>query len=550
MDFNTIDFNAIFSGTATIGTYTALGIFAFIVISAISGLIFGLSRGFAKTLLRLITIAASAVASFALIIWVFDFVDGWFAGKTMTEVITGIWPDYTTVADEGVQKLISSFDAETAERVLMLVASLVVAPAVFVGVFYLLKALTIIVYGIFAGILGFMKKEKNVVSTLLGGVVGMAQGVLIAAVAMLPTAGFLGLVADLREPLTSADKPEETVAVVEEFYTAYLDDVINSQTVKLLRTCGGDLVFGWMSNVDVRDTTVDMREEAKSLAEIFVDGMPLAGEFDWKHPSPAQKEALRAILSDVNADPYTASIVAGLLRGVSVAVCTEAFPIELEEPFHGFAMQFISTFTTSDKTNIATDLGTFLEVYFVLAEADVLLAFDTTAQSNLDPTDLLIATDENGNTVITNVINLLNDNPRTRPIVTALTKFSLQLMMDNFPATDALPEEVDIEEVYEDVKTSVSDLLTTVNNNDITPEEKKAEVVSSLDTTLKENNIALDEEIVDSIADHVIENFEGVEALSDEDINKALLQFYDAYASSQSSGEPPTTPDDIGELLN
>lgn len=549
MDFNSIDFSAIFSGTATIGTYTALGIFAFIVISAISGLIFGLSRGVFKTLLRLITIAVSAVASFALIIWVFDFVDGWFGGKTMTEAITAIWPDYTTVADEGVQQLVSSFDAATAERLLMLVASLVVAPAVFVGVFYLLKALTIIIYGIFAGILGFMKKEKGVISTLLGGVVGMAQGVLIAAVAMLPTAGFLGLAADLREPLTSSDKPEETVAVVEEFYETYLDDVINSQTVNILRTCGGDLVFGWMSTVDVRGTEVDMRIEAKSLAETFVDGMPLGNEFDWKHPAPAHKEALRAILSDVNADPYNASIVAGLLRGISTAVCTEAFPIELEEPFRGFALQFMSTFTTSDESNIATDLGTFLEIYFVLADADVLLAFDTTTENNLDPTELLIATDEDGNTVITNVINLLNNNPRTSPIVTALTKFSLQLMMDSFPVTDALPEDVDIEEVYEDVKTGVNDLLVTVNNDDITPEEKKAEVVSSLDTTLKENNIALDEEIVDSIADHVIENFEGVEELTDEDINKALLQFYDAYASSQSSGEPPTIPDDVGDLL-
>lgn len=548
MEPNAVDFNAIFSGTAGIGTYIALGIFAVFVISAISGLLFGLKRGFAKTLLRLITIAVSALASFVLIIWVFDFVDGWFAGKTMTEAIVSVWPDYTSVADEGVQKLVSSFDAATAERLLMLITSIVVAPVIFVGVFYLLKALTMIVYAIFAGILGFVKKEKNIISTLLGGALGLVQGVLIAAVAMLPTSGLLGLAADLREPLTSADKPDETVAIVEEFYKTYLDDAVNSNTVKILRTYGGDFVFEKMSRINVRGTEVDMRIEAKSLAETVIDGMPLANEFDWKHPAPAHKEALRAILSDVNADPYNASIVAGLLRGISTAVCTEAFPIELDEPFRGFALQFMATFATSDETNIASDLGTFLEIYFVLADADVLLAFDSANESSLDPTDLLIKKDEDGNTVITNVINLLNDNERTRPIVTSLTKFSLQLMIDSFPVVEELPEGVDIEVVYEDVKAGVNELLATVNS-DATPEEKKEEVAASLDTTLKENNIALDEEIVDSIAEHVVENFQGVEELTDEDINRALLQFYDAYANSLSTGEPPEIPDDIGDML-
>ncbi len=543
-----MNFDAIMNGTATIGCYIALGIFAFIVISAVSGLIFGLSRGFGKTLLRFITVAASAVAAFFIVIWLYEFVDAWFAGKTLTEVIVSIWPDYTTVAEEGLQQIISSFDAITAERLIMMVTAVAVAPSIFVGVFYLMKLLTFVVYAIFAGILGFVKKERSVISTLLGGVIGAAQGALIAAVALLPMSGFLGLAADMREPLTSADKPEETVAVVEDFYVNYLDDVINSQTVNILRTYGGDFVFEKMSMITVGESEVDMREETKSLAEIFVDGMPLGAEFDWMHPTAAQKEALRAILADVDGDPYHAAIVSGLLRGISTAVCTEAFPLELEEPFHSFAMQFVATFTTSNETNIGTDLVTFLEVYFTLSDANVLAAFDSSAGGTLDPTELLIATDEDGNTVINNIITLLNDNPRTRPIVTALTKFSLQLMMESFPAVEGVPEDVDIEAVYEDVKEGVNDLLATVNS-DATPEEKKAEVSASLDTTLKENNIALDQEIVDSIADHVVENFEGIEELSDEDINKALLEFYNAYAESQGTTEAPVLPDDLPDDL-
>lgn len=544
-----MDFEALLNGTASIGAYISISIPLFIVISAISGLFFGLSRGFGKTVLRLITVAISAVAAFFVVLWLYDFVDGWFAGKTLTEIIVSIWPGYTSATEAGVQQIIASFDAVTAERLVMMVTAIVAAPSIFLAIFYLLKLLTFVIYAIFAGILGFVKSERNVFSTIFGGVVGAAQGVLIASVALLPTAGFLGLAADMRAELTSRDKPEDTVAMIEEVYVTYLDEVINSETVGILRTYGGDFVFEKMSTVTIDGDVVDMREETKSLAEICIDGMPLTNEFNWMQPTEIQKEALRAILADLDGDQFHASIIAGLLRGVSNAICTEAFPLELDEPFLGFAMQFIATFTTSSADNISEDLSTFLEVYFTLSDANVLAAFDPATSEGLDPTELLIATDENGNTVINNVITLLNDNPRTRPIVTALTKFSLQLMMDNFPTVEGLPEDVDIEEVYEDVKAGVNDLLSTVNNPDATPEEKKADVATSLDTTLKENNIALDQEIVDSIADHVVENFEGVEELTDEDINNALLQFYDAYAKSQNGGEPEI-PDDLPDNLD
>ena len=98
---------------------------------------------------------------------------------------------------------------------------------------------------------------------------------------------------------------------------------------------------------------------------------------------------------------------------------------------------------------------------------------------------------------------------------------------------------MDIEVVYDNVKTGVNELLTEVNNPDATPEEKTESVASSLDETLKENNIALEEEVVNNIAAEIVKNFEGKEELTDEDINNALLAFYGAYADSIASGEMP-----------
>ena len=532
--------NSVLGGTATIGGYIAFGLLVYAAISVILGLFFGFSRGFSKTLLRLITIVAAAVVSFLAVIWIAEFVDEFFRGKTLEELLAVVWPNFEAEADPALKDFINAFDPETVERIVMAILSLIAIPIIFVLVFYIVKFLTLIVYGIFAGILGLMSKEKGFFSTIFGGILGAVQGLLIAAVVLLPTAGFLGVAEDMRADLTSADKPEESVVIVEEFYETYLDELIASEPVMILRQFGGDMIFEKMTSVKVADEEVDMREEAKSIAEILVDSLPLVDEdLNWKHLEPHHQNALRAILADVDANPYNASIIAGMLRGVCSAIGSESIPLELEEPFNQFAIQLVNVFANTDKTIVAEDLTTLLEIYFILGDADVLAAFDSESGSELDPKDLLIEKDEEGNTVIDNVITELNTNPRTVPIVTSLTKFSLQLMLDAFPATEALPEDVDIEVVYDNVKTGVNELLTEVNNPDATPEEKTESVASSLDETLKENNIALEEEVVNNIAAEIVKNFEGKEELTDEDINNALLAFYGAYADSIASGEMP-----------
>lgn len=531
--------NAVLNGNATIGSYIAVGLLAYIAISVLSGLIYGFKRGFSKTVIRLVTIAAAAVVSFVAVIWLAEYIDLFFHGRTLEELITLVWPDYETAADPALHDFIAAFDTETAERVVMALLTIIALPLLFVIVFYIAKFLSLIIYGIFAGILGLMSKEKGFFSTIFGGIIGAAQGVLIAAVVLLPTAGFLGVAEDMRAGLVTGDKPEESVALVESFYEEYLDDVIASEPIVLLRQFGGDMLFERMTTVMVADETVDMREETKSIAEIVVDSLPLVDEdLNWKHLDPHHQDALRAILADVEENKYNASIIAGVLRGVCSAIASESIPLELEEPFNDFAIQLVSVFATTNKDIVAEDLGTLLEIYFILGDADILAAFDTESGGGADPKEMLIVKDDAGNTVIDNVITELNTNPRTVPIVTSLTKFSLQLMIDSFPAVkdevgeDVIPEDVDIEVVYDNVKEGVNELLPDVNNPDLSKVEKVENVSSALDSTLKENNIALEEDVLDYIAEEIITRFEGKEELTDEDINNALLAFYGAYADS------------------
>ena len=206
-----------------------------------------------------------------------------------------------------------------------------------------------------------------------------------------------------------------------------------------------------------------------------------------------------------------------------------------------------SVFKDTTPDTLKGDLDTFLEIYFILSDSGVLAHFGEESGEGEDVKDLFTAKNEEGKTVIQEVIDELQKNPRTAHIVTDLTKFSLKLMADS--VGNALPEDVDTEKLYSDVKVGMTGALDSVNDPTLTPEEKKESVKGTISDTLIESGVMteenkLDDDIMDSMADYVIENYQGKEELTDEDINNAILHYYEAYADKEAAA--PGTPDTPG----
>ena len=193
--------------------------------------------------------------------------------------------------------------------------------------------------------------------------------------------------------------------------------------------------------------------------------------------------------------------------------------------------EFVHIFADSDRTTVEGDLKTFLDVYFILNDAHVLSHFGGGDSSNVAE-ELLGATDADGTKVITKIIDKLSENPRTASLVTSLTKFSLKLMAES--TGNLLPEGTDADQIYEDVKVGMQDVLLNVNDPSI-PEEEKHEVVKeSLNNTLIESGVVsadapLSDEAMNSITDYVMENYAGKEELTDDDINNAIFAYYNQY---------------------
>ena len=535
--------NLISSGTG--GSYISLSVWSFIAISLITGLIFGLKRGFYRSVIRLLTVALSAVAAYFAAASIGGIIYAKTDGMTLLEMFDAIagaleayYPGISGILGEDMRALVGSFDAEVAALLVSLLSGLLAAPVVFAVAFYILRIASWVLYWLACLILGLSKRRTRTLSRTLGAVVGLCTGAVIAIAVLLPVSGFVSIAEDVRPILTADTVKEESRGTTEEFYIWWVEDLGENPALDVIYNFGGERVFREMTRMPMADKKGESAtEEVRTVASIYCEAAKLAG-FDWKAPSPEAEAALDEILNIVDGDEYAATLVSGVMRGISRAIETDALVIVAEEPIASLIDSIFKVFSDSSKDNVADDLGTVLHVYFILGDYEVLSAFDNTTALR----DALLTKHEDGKTVIDYVVDELYLNPRTSHIVGSLSEISIKVMCDMVLTEEAY-------EIYVNVKTGVNDILSINAEDYETREEYVAAVSESLDSTLKENNIELDEKTLDNMSSYIAENYSDVSEITDEDVNRAILYYYNAYADSLAGGElPDELPDDIPEL--
>ena len=105
--------------------------------------------------------------------------------------------------------------------------------------------------------------------------------------------------------------------------------------------------------------------------------------------------------------------------------------------------------------------------------------------------------------------------------------------------------DVDITKVYNDVKTSVN-AITQVDRAQ-GEEIYVAEVTDILSTALTQNNVDIEADIIDDMAQYIYDNPDTISVgdedddgeLSDEEMNNLILSYYDVYLEYESTGDIP-----------
>ncbi len=529
MDFITYISDSLAKGT--VGSYISVGVFGLIAVLALFGAYFGIMRGFSKSVIRFFTVGISAFGALfgtlAISNIIVNLTNVSDAGS-LGELAEHYSPGALDSAPEALGALLSEMNSQTAVIFIMMIVCLLVTPILFISLFYLLKGITFIVYKLLAGLTGAISYDKGVVSAILGGVVGLVQGVAIAAVIVIPISGLVGVAENARGPLVDdASEPNEAIV---SFYDTVIDDLADNPFFETVDKLGGATAYRKMVTVTINGEKLDMAKESSGAIKLVADAIPLANpDFHWADPSEEEKQAFSNIVTDIGGNELLASFVSDIMRGLAYAVDSGA----LELPFEGtnkvLMNDVMSVFKTSTKDNVEGDLDMIVDIYYIMCDRGILVSFD---DGNADVLrELLTEKNENGDTVIDEILDRLNQNERGKPIVHSFTKISLSLMHESMGLHG------DSAQLYEEVK---DDLHTVLDHNRAdfeTEEEYKAAVKDDLDKALAENDLSIGEDVKQSMVDYIAENYGDKEEITDDDINDAILSYYNSYASNKEAAD-------------
>ena len=175
----------------------------------IVGFLYGLWRGFSKSLIRLIIVVAVAVATF--------FVVPAISTKILTADISSwnltVNEVSITSLDQFISEFLASFEmikdfmnaSPTFTKFIGMVPAVLVNVLLFIVFFFIVKMLSMVIYWIFAGIFFNKKKmEGKNKHRFIGAIIGAFQGLLVACVVLMPIFGFVNLADNAQTALSQS----------------------------------------------------------------------------------------------------------------------------------------------------------------------------------------------------------------------------------------------------------------------------------------------------------------------------------------------------------
>ncbi len=518
---------------ATVSTIITVVALFFMFIGAVKGF----KQGISREIIRAVTIAASVVASIFIAKAFYGKIISFFDGKSIEDIhawITGLkfFPNGLDIS------WILNIDAETAKSVLIIPMVLIIIPLIFVGFFIPLCALTKILHVVLCGIFGLSKNRKNFITSILGMAVGAVESALIIGLVCLPLIG-IGNAAKTAVEKVNKEMPEsESTVQLTNIYGSYLKPITENTAVSLISKCGINAIYTNLVTVNENNEKVPMTNLLPDIAMMYANKSGFNG-FHWQTLTPENITAINNITDILESNPYLSDVAANAIRSIAVSYKEGKINLPVSAPYDTVVNEMIHILETVNSENLHGDIDTIIEVYCILSDSRALVSFNEDSDSMLKS---LTEKDANGTTPVNKILDEIKKNERTKPLITIITKLSVSIMSENL----GLSEET--MQVYEDVKTGLNETIK-INRKDYAEgddgeKEYRSAVSKSLDTTLKDNGITLEPEIVDTMADYVADNFADKEEITDDELNDIILSYYDAYVDYINNG---TTPDELPE---
>lgn len=497
----------------------------------------GMRQGFWRQLIRTGRFIGAAIISYIIASSISSGIIGMFDESTFNDLLNQIEAGGVPISDS-IRTMISCFNPETFEYLLLLPAAVIIVPFVFTLLFIVINNILKIVSAILIKILGFKKADSNP-SRLGGAVLAAIEGILLFIILLLPVTGILSIVDEAYDIAFESEENREDAAIVEQYETIFLP-FIDNPAIDFTQKFGSRALSETFATVKIDGEKANVRNDILEIIHIaLVDGPALKGA-DFNNLTEENKAAIDSIIDSVGDSHFLSGILVGFINGMGNAMNSGVFPVEFGE-FNDVmdgVVEYLSSFSIA---TFGEDLHTIVNVYYAISDSGVLAAMK---DGNKDIMQLLDQKRQEGDDVLSEIIEVLKSNKRTSKLITAMTKALITNLVPEDATIEINGEQVQIS--YDTVKDSVSDILSVKKDDHATEEEFKEELGSTLDTALKNNSITLEPEVLDGIVDHINDNYDEIyEAvgeevdgeLTDEQFNNILLQYYTSYMNSMGGSQ-------------
>ena len=410
-----------------------------------------------------------------------------------------------------IAHMIEQFDIKTLEFIIAPAFGVIVIPIAFAVTFIAINAVMQIVYKITTGI--FAPKGSREGGRLPALAIGVIEGVLIGLVILVPAVAAVEAADTVSEAIVEENGENETTNNIEVF--------TNDPLVNTLAPLGIDTVLDSFATLEVDGVTLNVREEFTKMAKLVVHDVKVFEGTKWLELTETDKSSLDDTIDDIESSTYMTELITKILNGTGYILhdMIETDGVADDETATlKIVAPLLSIFENVESDDLHDVLATFVDFYYLLSDESVFPAFSSSDTNAL--AESFTKTDEEGKTVLTKALDILNSNEYTAPLTTVLVEMTLEVMLGE--------ESAEVGELYDDVKGDFNSIVTSIDTTK-PKEEQVADTSAQLITALEENGITVEEEVADGMAEYIVDNYSGTENLSDEEFNDIIFSFYEEY---------------------
>lgn len=549
------------------------------IVALLAGFIFGIARGFNRSLIRLLMVVATLVITFFTI----PTITSWVLNLDISNLGISVGGETATSVPQILQSLLNQIPhisdiagTDAYATIMEVVPQMIINLVLFLVVFLVLRLVTMIIYWIIWGICFNKKKtEGKNQHRLLGSVVGLVQNFLMFLVILMPVIGVMNIAANIETIATNAGSTPAAVAAApvsaslqeeqtEEPSSDGLEALINTanQYIDVYKGTwvakalgflkldyGCQYVFDQLTTVTKDEKEYNLTKEVSNFSNIYIEitDIQKLGEFDL-----SKIETILELQDVINAC-YESKLTADLIDEVIPLAISkwsdgetfigiskptiEGYEDVLDSLLNSLAVSGSKQELLISTTNMVKSiLGTAKDIVGESGEINVDKVGELLTELSDDPATLDLAKDvivDNIDTIVNNV--LTGEDEQTQTYKNMITETVEAVLGTNYEEKNAdIKNEIPV--IVETLK--VAEKLKDYNPADETPvnitQEDANSVIEALDNsvvileTLQNDSSEIQSTIQDVIQDNADAKDYITQAINGADIqNKdALLKIF------------------------